>query len=242
MLHEIGLPEKPCTMNTPFPASVLQEAPPSRILLLTGDTSVMRKFRQLLTPSYNVITANTGTDGLELAYNDNPDLVICDSVVQDSSGYQFLITLRDDPLLKHIPVIMFSRPHVQPNMRKGMNLGADDYLVSPFSGEELLKSIQSRLSRFHHIRDINSYPRDNMMSGHGNETSSIAIHERLSKTESKILGMIARGMSSRDIASFKCISVRTVDNHRHNITKKLQLSGPNALVKFAIGYAGTITR
>jgi DNA-binding CsgD family transcriptional regulator len=71
---------------------------------------------------------------------------------------------------------------------------------------------------------------------------STVINERLSKTEAKILDMIARGMSSRDIASFKCISVRTVDNHRHNITKKLQLSGPNALVKFAIGYGGTITR
>jgi DNA-binding NarL/FixJ family response regulator len=68
------------------------------------------------------------------------------------------------------------------------------------------------------------------------------INERLSKTEAKILDMIARGMSSRDIASYKCISVRTVDNHRHNITKKLQLSGPNALVKFAIGYGGVLIK
>ena len=230
-------------MNTPHPAPALQEAPLPKILLLTGDASVMRKFRQLLMPAYTVITANSGTDGLELAYNDSPDLVLCDSIVQDSSGYQFLITLRDDPALKHIPVIMFSRPHVQPNMRKGMNLGADDYLVYPFSGEELLKSIQSRLNRFHHIREIFSYQRENSgQSAAVNDTNSMAIHERLSKTESKILGMIARGMSSRDIASFKCISVRTVDNHRHNITKKLQLSGPNALVKFAIGYAGAIAK
>jgi DNA-binding NarL/FixJ family response regulator len=74
------------------------------------------------------------------------------------------------------------------------------------------------------------------------EISTLPVNDRLSKTEAKILEMIAKGMSSRDIASYKCISVRTVDNHRHNITKKLQLSGPNALVKFAIGYAGAMGR
>jgi two-component system, OmpR family, response regulator len=233
---------KTITMNTPYHATVSQEAPPLKILLLTDDSSVMRKFRQLLTPSYTVLTANTGADGLELAYNDSPDLVLCDAIVQDSSGYQFLITLRDDPLLKHIPFILFSRPNAPANTRKGMNLGADDYLVSPFSSEELLKSIQSRMNRFHNIRDLYSYSREHTIYPVSSETSTMAIRERLSKTESKILGMIARGMSSRDIASFKCISVRTVDNHRHNITKKLQLSGPNALVKFAMGYAGAIAR
>lgn len=225
-------------MNTPFDVSGMSEPAHLKILLLTGDTGMLRKFRQLLTPQYTVLVANTVAEGISLGYNDQPDMVLCDSMMNDTSGYQFLITLRNDPMLKHIPFILFSRPNGPANMRKGMNLGADDFLVAPFSGEELLKSIQSRLSRFYHIRD--TYPMRELVNA--GETTTLPINDRLSKTKAKILEMIARGMSSRDIASYKCISVRTVDNHRHNITKKLQLSGPNALVKFAIGYAGAIGR
>jgi two-component system, OmpR family, response regulator len=225
-------------MNTPFDVSGISEPAQLKILLLTGDAGMLRKFRQLLTPQYTVLVANTVAEGISLGYNDQPDMVLCDSMMNDTSGYQFLITLRNDPMLKHIPFILFSRPNGPANMRKGMNLGADDFLVAPFSGEELLKSIQSRLSRFYHIRD--TYPARELVNA--GETTTLPINDRLSKTEAKILEMIARGMSSRDIASYKCISVRTVDNHRHNITKKLQLSGPNALVKFAIGYAGAIGR
>lgn len=230
-------------MNTPYPvASGAHEAPPSKILLVTGDASTLRKFRQQLMPNYDVITANTVAEGVQLVNSGHPDLILCDVLVADTSGYQFLITLRDDPFLKHLPFILFNRLNITSNVRKGMNLGADDYLVYPFSGEELLKSIQSRLNRYHHIRETLDAPKTATLHPIHADGRSTVINERLSKTEAKILDMIAKGMSSRDIASFKCISVRTVDNHRHNITKKLQLSGPNALVKFAIGYGGTISR
>lgn len=217
----------------------ISESAQLKILLLTGDAGMLRKFRQLLTPQYTLLVANTVAQGISYGYSDQPDMVLCDSMMHDTTGYQFLITLRNDPMLKHIPFILFSRPNGPANMRKGMNLGADDFLVAPFSGEELLKSIQSRLSRFYHIRDTYVSTRELVTAG---ETSTLPVNDRLSKTEAKILDMIARGMSSRDIASYQCISVRTVDNHRHNITKKLQLSGPNALVKFAIGYAGAMGR
>jgi two-component system OmpR family response regulator len=229
-------------MNTPYNEVLgISESAQLKILLLTGDTAMLRKFRQLLTPQYTLLVANTVSEGIAQGYNNQPDMILCDSMMHDTTGYQFLITLRNDPMLKHTPFILFSRPNGPANMRKGMNLGADDFLVAPFSGEELLKSIQSRLSRFHHIRDTYTtvITREQVTTG---EINTLPVNDRLSKTEAKILDMIARGMSSRDIASYKCISVRTVDNHRHNITKKLQLSGPNALVKFAIGYAGTMSR
>jgi two-component system, OmpR family, response regulator len=226
-------------MNTPYNDILgISEPTQLKILLLTSDAGMLRKFCQLLTPQYTLLVAKTISEGLSYGYNDQPDMVLCDAIMHDTTGYQFLITLRNDPMLQHIPFILFSRPNSPANMRKGMNLGADDFLVAPFSGEELLKSIQSRLSRFYHIRD-NHMTRELVTVG---ETSTLPINDRLSKTEAKILDMIARGMSSRDIASYKCISVRTVDNHRHNITKKLQLSGPNALVKFAIGYVGALGR
>ncbi|SFM76215.1 two component transcriptional regulator, LuxR family [Chitinophaga sp. YR627] len=228
-------------MNTPYPAaSALQEAPHSRILLVTGDAAILRKFRQLLLPTYDVVATNTVAEAIDIANRQLPDLILCDVLVADTSGYQFLISLRDDPSMKHLPFILFNRLHVVSNIRKGMNLGADDFLVFPFTGEELIKSIQSRLNRYQHIRET-MQPRETLIRQLHVEGKN-PINERLSKTEAKILDMIARGMSSRDIASYKCISVRTVDNHRHNITKKLQLSGPNALVKFAIGYGGVLSR
>ena len=228
-------------MNTPYPATFgLQEAPHSRILLVTGDAAILRKFRQLLLPMYDVVTTNTVADAIDISNRQLPDLILCDVLLADSSGYQFLISLRDDPSMKHLPFILFNRLNVVSNIRKGMNLGADDFLVFPFTGEELIKSIQSRLNRYQHIRET-MQPRETLIRQLHVEGKN-PLNERLSKTEAKILDMIARGMSSRDIASSKCISVRTVDNHRHNITKKLQLSGPNALVKFAIGYGGVLIR
>jgi DNA-binding NarL/FixJ family response regulator len=223
-------------MNTPYPASGMNEAPQKNLLLVTGDLTISRKFRQLLMPLYKVETASTFTEGILQATQEHPQLILCDVQLQDSSGYQYLITLRNDPLLKYIPVILFSQSNMTANIRKGMNLGADDFLVYPFTGEELLKSVQSRLVRFHHIRDTLTTTQKEVLPPNVNEINTSVINERLSRTEAKILGMIAQGMSSRDIALFKDISVRTVDNHRHNISKKLQLSGPNALVKFAIGY------
>jgi DNA-binding NarL/FixJ family response regulator len=210
-----------------------------QILLVSGDASIVRKFKLLLSPQYILHTTNSIAEGLELSHELHPNLILCDVLLQDATGYQFLISLRNDPVLKPTPIILFSRPNMPANMRKGMNLGADDYLVYPFSGEELLKSIHSRISRFHHIRDTPLLNKEKIKM---KEVSTLDIDEKLSKTEAKILSMIARGMSSRDIASYKCVSVRTVDNHRHNITKKLHLSGPNSLVKFAIGYAGAISR
>jgi DNA-binding NarL/FixJ family response regulator len=162
--------------------------------------------------------------------------------MNDISGYQFLITLRLDPVLRHTPFILFSRPNMPASMRKGMNLGADDYLVAPFSGKELLKCIQSRLNRFYHIKNTPVRCKEEHAKNVDVETApSLNVFERLSKTEAAILSMISKGMCSRHIAACKCISVRTVDNHRHHITKKLQLSGPNALTKFAMGYASAIT-
>lgn len=230
--------EKPYTMSVPNYDPAVTSITRQQILIVTGDASIIRKFTQLLSPQYTLHTTNTITEGIELSHEHRPDLILCDAMAHDATGYQFLISLRVDPILKPTPFILFSRPNMPANMRKGMNLGADDYLVSPFSGEELLKSIQSRINRFHHIRDTPLHTREKLPL---HPVSTLAINEKLSKTEAKILSMIARGMSSRDIASYKCVSVRTVDNHRHNITKKLHLSGPNALVKFAIGYAGAIT-
>jgi two-component system, OmpR family, response regulator len=231
-------------MSTPNHELTEQEATHLKVLLLTNDAGMQRKFRQLLTAQYALATAGSLSEGINLARELAPDLVLCDSGMQDASGYQFLITLRNDADLKHMPFIFFSRPNTAPNMRKGMNLGADDFLLAPFTGEELLKSIQSRISRFHHIRDTYQYQREHPVPASIAlaDVNKLALNDRLSKTEAKILDMIAKGMSSRDIASYKCISVRTVDNHRHNITKKLHLSGPNALVKFAIGYAGAMGR
>jgi DNA-binding NarL/FixJ family response regulator len=212
------------------------------ILLLTGDMMMMRRFRQLLTPIYTLLVAGTLAEGIELGHGWLPDLVLCDSVMNDISGYQFLITLRLDPVLRDTPFILFSRPNMPVNMRKGMNLGADDYLVAPFSGEELLKCIQSRLNRFYHIKDTPAHHKElHLENAHVETAPNLNILERLSKTEATILSMISRGMCSRHIAACKCISIRTVDNHRHHITKKLQLSGPNALIKFAMCYASAIT-
>lgn len=204
-----------------------------KILLLEGDTGLIKKIQQLLTlHNYNILTCTSPEEGMHMSRQHRPDLVLCGVKLRGGSGYHFLMELRSDPNLQHIPFILISGKDGKEDMRMGMNLGADDYLTKPFKSKELIMSIRSRLTRF---TVFNIPQRD---SRHTTIVTMPVIppevHNKLSKTEFRIMQMIAEGMSTREIAQALNISIKTVENHRHNISKKLNLSGHNSLIKYAI--------
>jgi CRP-like cAMP-binding protein/FixJ family two-component response regulator len=97
--------------------------------------------------NYEVLTADNGKDGVSLAKSNLPDLIICDIMMPELDGYQVLYMLSKDPNTSTIPFIFLTAKADKKDMRKGMNLGADDYLTKPFEEMELLDAIESRLKK-----------------------------------------------------------------------------------------------
>ncbi|HBE18033.1 MAG TPA: GGDEF domain-containing response regulator [Cyanobacteria bacterium UBA11149] len=96
---------------------------------------------------FEVIIADNGNRGVDLALQEQPDLIICDIMMPELDGYKVLKALQQNPITASIPFIFISAKSDPTDMRIGMNLGADDYLPKPFSREEILSAIATRLQK-----------------------------------------------------------------------------------------------
>ena len=97
--------------------------------------------------AFDVLIANDGLEGVQLAQSHEPDLIICDIMMPESSGYEVLQQLRTHPATASIPFIFLSAKADHTDVRQGMELGADDYLIKPFKRNELLAAIAARLNK-----------------------------------------------------------------------------------------------
>jgi two-component system sensor histidine kinase/response regulator len=96
---------------------------------------------------FEVIGAENGLVGVQMAREHRPDLIICDIMMPELDGYEVLEELRKDPHLAVIPFIFMTARTDKTDIRLGMGLGADDYLTKPFLTADLLKSIRARLGK-----------------------------------------------------------------------------------------------
>ncbi|MGB0886731.1 MAG: response regulator [Vicingaceae bacterium] len=121
----------------------------SKTILLIEDNLEMRENTAEIIElaSYKVITAVNGKDGVEKAKENLPDLIICDIMMPEMDGYGVLYILSKDPSTCAIPFVFLTAKAEKSEFRKGMNLGADDYVTKPFEEMELLNVIESRLER-----------------------------------------------------------------------------------------------
>lgn len=121
---------------------------PGKILIIDDDDNVRRIVTKLLSKNgYEPIAAATGKEGLALAAQRQPDLVLCDLEMPQMDGYAVFARLRDDAKLAEIPVVFLTGRAEPAQVRYGMNLGADDYVTKPFAHTDLLNAIKARLQR-----------------------------------------------------------------------------------------------
>jgi signal transduction histidine kinase len=119
-----------------------------KILVIEDETGLRQEIVDVLYfEGYDAIGAADGQEGIELAKQILPDLIICDIMMPKVDGYGVLMTLRDDPATADIPFIFLTAKASRHDWRTGMNTGADDYLTKPFEIEELLAAVRSRLTR-----------------------------------------------------------------------------------------------
>ncbi len=120
-----------------------------KTILIIDDDSLVRDSLQdvLELHGFQTLTANNGRIGLELATQQQPDLILCDVQMPEMDGYTVLRTLRQNPTVQTIPFVFLTAWADHSNQRQGMDLGADDYLAKPCSTQELLAALQSRLGK-----------------------------------------------------------------------------------------------
>ncbi|TPG58428.1 response regulator [Hymenobacter nivis] len=123
------------------------------ILLIEDDVFIRENTAELLgLTGYTVRTAENGKLGVESALAARPDLVICDIMMPVLDGYGVLHIFNQNPQLAGVPFIFLTAKTERTDQRRGMELGADDYLTKPFSENELLSAISGRLTRFQHLK------------------------------------------------------------------------------------------
>jgi len=119
-----------------------------KVLIIEDDEILRNNTAELLELSgYEVLTAPNGEEGVNSARVYQPDLIICDIMMPKMDGYEVLETLSMDDKTRFIPFIFLTAKTEHKEIRKGMDMGADDYLTKPFDEEDLLNSIESRLDK-----------------------------------------------------------------------------------------------
>jgi signal transduction histidine kinase len=119
-----------------------------KILVIEDETAVRENLVDLLdAEDFDAIAAENGHQGIQVATEEVPDLIVCDVMMPEIDGYGVLTELRKNPQTATIPFIFLTAKADKSDTRKGMELGADDYLTKPFSREELLAAIATRIQK-----------------------------------------------------------------------------------------------
>jgi CRP/FNR family transcriptional regulator, polysaccharide utilization system transcription regulator len=119
-----------------------------KILLIEDNQEIRENIAEILDlADYEVLEAENGKIGVDLAKSEHPDLIICDIMMPQLDGYGVLHMLSKNPATAGIPFIFLTAKSEKEDFRKGMNLGADDYLIKPFDDLELLDAVEVRLKK-----------------------------------------------------------------------------------------------
>lgn len=119
-----------------------------KILVIDDNTEIRENTAEILTlAGYVTHTAENGKRGVELATREKPDMIVCDIMMPELDGYGVLHLLKKNPATEQIPFIFLTAKTERKDLRKGMEMGADDYITKPFDDLELLKAIEMRLKK-----------------------------------------------------------------------------------------------
>ena len=152
----------------------------SKIVLIEDNQDMRENIKEILElADYEVFVAENGKIGVELVKREIPDLILCDIMMPELDGYGVLYMVSKNPATSSIPFIFLTAKSERDDFRKGMNMGADDYLTKPFDDTQLLGAIEKRLDRIKVFSDRD----DNSFNTFINNPNGIAELENLSKSK-----------------------------------------------------------
>ena len=169
------------------------------ILIIEDEPQIRENIREILHLSdFDTLVAENGLQGLELAKDKHPDLIICDLMMPELDGYGVLTQLRQNSDTATIPVIFLTAKSNWSDLRKGMELGADDYLTKPFQTEQLLQAVNTRLDK-QAISDQQTQQKLNTLS----RSISFSLPHEINTPLNHILGISNLLIEEYDILSRK---------------------------------------
>jgi DNA-binding NarL/FixJ family response regulator len=200
---------------------------PKRLLVVDDDPNLVLLVKDYLEfRGYEVVAASNGLEALEVMRRLTPDLIICDVMMPEMDGYTFVQTLRSDRATDWIPVIFLSARGQTADRVRGLNAGADAYLVKPFEPEELVAQVEATLKRTERLLQMQGAPVQPVIQ--------LDREVELTPTETKVLQYVARGMPNREIAEVMGVSQRTIESHVSNMLAKTGLHNRTELARWAI--------
>ena len=200
-----------------------------RLLLIDDDPNLILLVKDYLEfRGYEVVTAENGREALEVLEHDLPDMIICDVMMPEMDGYALVSKVREDPRTDWIPVLFLSAKGQSQDRVKGLNIGADVYMVKPFEPEELVAQVESSLKQAARISDRGSKSSDSAPK------IQVPFDVELTPTELKVVQFVARGMANREIAEELNVSQRTIESHVSNMLGKTGLHNRTELARWAI--------
>ena len=186
-----------------------------KILVIEDEPEMRRNLTTVLRlEQFHALPAENGRIGIELAKKEKPDLILCDVMMPELDGYGVIAALRADPETAAIPFIFLTAKGEKPDIRAGMNLGADDYLTKPVAKHDLLQAIRSRLERA--IQQAVPEFNPNFLSAKPLE-EVLGLTPRVAET----LLWLTQGKTNGEIASILGNSESTVKKHVLEIFDKL---------------------
>ena len=153
-----------------------------KILIIEDNTEVRENLSEILSLSgYQTVTAENGKVGIEKALSDLPDLVLCDVMMPELDGFGVLHILSKQANTADIPFIFLTAKAEKDDFRKGMSLGADDYIVKPFDDTVLLQTIETRLKKNERLKQASSKQNGGGLEHFINEAKALEAIQRLSE-------------------------------------------------------------
>ncbi|MBN9390304.1 MAG: response regulator [Chloroflexi bacterium] len=173
---------------------------------------------------YEIFEAGSGFSGIQAAFEVEPDLIICDIMMPEIDGYQVLQALRQETRTMTIPFIFLSAKTDKRDVRRGMELGADDYLTKPVFRKELLDAVVSRLNK----RTILQNYSDAQVNELGNKITNFLPHELM--TPLSVI-LMSSEILVKHADSIDPPKIREMGQNIHNMTTRLRRQMQNFLLR-----------
>ncbi|MGB3693580.1 MAG: response regulator transcription factor [Spirulinaceae cyanobacterium] len=200
-----------------------------KLLLIDDDPNLILLVKDYLEfRGYQVITAENGREALDILEQKIPDMIICDVMMPEMDGYALVDHVRKDARTNWIPVLFLSAKGQSQDRVKGLNTGADVYMVKPFEPEELVAQVESSL------RSANRLIRRTPGGVENIQRIQVPDNVELTPTELKVVQLVAQGMANREIAEHLNVSQRTIESHVSNMLNKTSLHNRTELARWAI--------
>lgn len=126
----------------------------STILVIEDDLTLQSTIKDVLEAhDFRVLVAPNGRIGIKMALSTQPHVIICDVMMPEMDGHEVVQEIRKHAVLDLVPFIFLTAKPTYQDMRRGMNLGADDYLVKPFRNQDLIKVIHIRIQKNERLKN-----------------------------------------------------------------------------------------